>query len=41
MTADMLDKLTHRFREGRLYRESVPVEGMPEGEYTPPPEIQS
>ena len=29
MTVDMLDKLTHRFREGRLYRESLPAEGKP------------
>ena len=40
MTVDMLDKLTRRFREGRLYRKSAPVEGETEGKDAPPPQIR-
>jgi nucleoside-diphosphate-sugar epimerase len=37
MTVDMVDKLTRRFREGRLWRQSLPVEGDTEGKSTDPP----
>ncbi len=41
MTADMLDKLTRRFREGRLYQESAPVDGDTEQKHAPSPEIRT